>query len=390
MKIAVLIDQLNVGGVEKVAMEEVRTLNDMGHHAELVVLRRKALVDNPFPGLQRLIPITYLDDRLPWFLKGSFRLRPFYFLALFHFTYPILLPWTVSRRKYDLTISHNSYTTITALSFKWLRAIPYVMYVWDPSASIASHVYVRGVLGRIRALTVPLAALLDKTLASNALAVFTSGTSHVGFLRQLTEPSKVRLLAPGRSPRANLPVDRGSYLITVTAWKEGKHLEDLLIALAELGEGELKVAGRWLHESYRLSIDRLIAKLNLSDRIQITGTLAEDELDDLYAGARAVVIPSEERGFGLAALEGAANGCPFIMPSNCGAAGFFEDGVDGMLFPPGDLARLRECAGQMLTDERRAYRMGQHAHELVSTKYTWKRHVQNLLRCVQAEPASPA
>ena len=63
MKIAVLIDQLNVGGVEKVAMEEVQALNGLGHQAELVVLRRKGLVDNPFPELQRPIAISYLDGR---------------------------------------------------------------------------------------------------------------------------------------------------------------------------------------------------------------------------------------------------------------------------------------------------------------------------------------
>src|SRR5438067_5677332 len=101
MKIAVLIDQLNVGGVEKVAMEEVQALNGLGHQAELVVLRRKGLVDNPFPELQRPIAISYLDDRLPSLLTASFRIRPFYFLSLFHFTYPVLLPWAVRRKEYD-------------------------------------------------------------------------------------------------------------------------------------------------------------------------------------------------------------------------------------------------------------------------------------------------
>src|SRR5713226_513880 len=292
MTIAVLIDRLNVGGVEKVAMEEVRALNDMGHDAELVVLRRKGLVANPFPELQRKIPITYLDDRLPNYLTTSFSLRPFYFLSLFHFTYAFLLPWRMRRREYDLVISHNSYTSLTALTLGWIKAIPYVMYVWDPSASIANHVYVRGPLSRIRFLTVRLAAVLDMVLARNAVAVFTSSSYHARFLRQLTKPSKVRLLAPGSRPTTDVPELRGQFLLTATAWKEGKRLEDLLHALAGPGKGDLIVAGRWIHEGYRQSIESLINAIGLADRVEITGEVTEHELNELYAAARAVVITS--------------------------------------------------------------------------------------------------
>ena len=65
MKIGVLIDRLNVGGVEKIAIEEVRALIEAGHDAYLVVLRRKAVVENAFPDLLKDVPVIYLDDRLP-------------------------------------------------------------------------------------------------------------------------------------------------------------------------------------------------------------------------------------------------------------------------------------------------------------------------------------
>jgi glycosyltransferase involved in cell wall biosynthesis len=387
MKIGVLIDRLNVGGVEKVAMEEVRALNDLGHDAELVVLRRRGLVDDPFPELQRRIAISYLDDRLPGFLTTSVPIRPFYFLSLFHFTYPILLPWAVKRREYDLIISHNSYTSLTALTLSWFKAIPYVMYVWDPASSIADYVYARGALGRIRFLTVRLAVVLDKVLAHNARAVFTSGDYYAKFLKTLTAPAKVRLLPPGRHPMGDVPTSRGTYLITVTAWKEGKRLEELLQALAELGEGSLKVAGRWIHEGYRQRIEQLIGESGLGDRVEITGELTEDELDKLYAGARAVVVTSGDKGFGLPALEGASNGCPFIMPSVTGAAAFFEDGVDGLLYPLGDVAKLRECLRRVLSDERQAYKMGHHGRDLVLANYTWHHHVESLLTGQVTAPA---
>ena len=44
MKIGVLIDRLNFGGVEKIAIEEVAALRKINEDAHLLILRRKAVV----------------------------------------------------------------------------------------------------------------------------------------------------------------------------------------------------------------------------------------------------------------------------------------------------------------------------------------------------------
>jgi len=46
MKIGILIDRLNVGGVEKIAVQEVRALKEMNIDATLLVLSRKTIVKN--------------------------------------------------------------------------------------------------------------------------------------------------------------------------------------------------------------------------------------------------------------------------------------------------------------------------------------------------------
>ena len=81
MKIGILIDRLNVGGVEKIAIEQVRSLREEKVDAYLVILRRKAVVSNAFPELLKKIPIIYLDDRLPEILRFSFKFPVFYFFS---------------------------------------------------------------------------------------------------------------------------------------------------------------------------------------------------------------------------------------------------------------------------------------------------------------------
>src|ERR1700730_15121236 len=104
MKIGVLIDRLNVGGIEKIAIEEVKALRELGEDAHLLVLRRAALVEGAFSDLIENVPITYLDDKLPPFLRFSFRIPLFYFFSLFHMTYPVLLAMTVRRGEYDFVL----------------------------------------------------------------------------------------------------------------------------------------------------------------------------------------------------------------------------------------------------------------------------------------------
>ena len=65
----------------------------------------------------------------------------------------------------------------------------------------------------------------------------------------------------------------------------------------------------------------------LALRVRFTGPVDEAELLALYAGARAVLVPSLHEGFGLPAVEGLATGLPVLvsdrgsLPEVAGRAG---------------------------------------------------------------------
>lgn len=79
------------------------------------------------------------------------------------------------------------------------------------------------------------------------------------------------------------------------------------------------------------ALRRLAADLGVAEHVDLTGKVGDDERDRLYAGATAVVFPSQAEGFGFAALEAMARGVPVIasnrtsLPEVVGDAGLLVD-----------------------------------------------------------------
>lgn len=374
MRIAVLIDRLRLGGVEKVAIEEVRAFRKLGEDASLVVLRREGSSFDAFEDIVKDIPLVFLDDRLPRLLQLSVRVPYFYFFSTFHITYALLLPFHVRRDEFDAVLSHGTFTSLTALGLRRIRGIPYLIYVWDPIDYILQAVYRVGPLKAINGALRFVGRAVDRLLVRGSEGVLVSGRSHVPYLERIAGRQVVRLLPPGCNPAASLAAERGDYVLAVTAWKEGKNLEFLLTTMRDIGHGTLYVGGGWVQESYRSRITELIEALGLTDRIRILGHMSEDGLRNLYSRARVTVIPESERGFGLAGLEAAANGCSFVATSDSGVSALFEDREDCRLFEAGDRRQIRSILETFLADEALATRMGRRAWMRARQSLQWHHH----------------
>jgi glycosyltransferase involved in cell wall biosynthesis len=382
MKIGVVIDRLNFGGVEKIAIEEVRALRSIGHDAHLVVLRREPIADTAFNDLLAAasIPLAYLDDCLPRWARLSARVPWFYFFSSFHLTYPVLLAARRRKWDYDILISHNTYTTLTALALRMTRGTPYVYFVWDPITYILVRAYPSGPLRLLRRLLLPLARVVDRRLILGSHCVLVAGSLHAQHLRTLARGRvEVRQVPPGTRPSTTLPSRRSDFFITATAWKEGKRLEDLIRVVAGLPAVRLKVVGQWVHERYLHRIRSLRESLEVTDRVELIGRVSETELIDLYRAARAVITMNEERGFGLATIEAAGHGCPFVAPRGSGAGDYFIHGAHGFLFDADQPCQVGEFIRALADDEALARTMGRQAWEEVCSGFSWEAHARQLL-----------
>lgn len=334
-----------------------------------------------FSSLLDEIPVEYLDDRLPRPLRASFAIPFFSFFSLFHITYPFLLPLLIRHREYRVIISHNSYTTFTAWTLSKTREIPYFMLVWDPIVYILEKAYRGGPIRRLRSILRPIGRWLDSSLLNSAAALILASESHAEYLRGLERKAVPTLLVPpGCDSAEALPPRREEYVLTVTAWKPGKQLEILLRAMENLSDARLVVAGEWVDADYRANIEGLISLLGLADRVTVVGPLSEEALTELYRGARITVICNAERGFGLPALEAAAQGSPFACPPTCGVARYVAAHDGALYFDEGDEAALERIMARLLSDERVAYDLGRRAWKRVREALDWSAQADALHR----------
>ena len=75
---------------------------------------------------------------------------------------------------------------------------------------------------------------------------------------------------------------------------------------------------------------------------EFRGRVDDDELERLYARARALIVPNVEE-FGIAAVEAQASGRPVVAPSAGGTKETVVPGLSGVLVPPGDVDALAEA-----------------------------------------------
>ena len=154
--------------------------------------------------------------------------------------------------------------------------------------------------------------------------------------------------ALGRAP--NVP--RGGYFLFVGTLERRKNLGVLLTAYERLlsrnpNVPELVVAGRATEDAAEW-----LGRMNgppLAGRVRYIGYVAEAERERLYAGARVLILPSLDEGFGLTALEAMSAGIAVVasergsLPEVLGGAGTLVD--------PSDADALSVAIERLLPDE---------------------------------------
>lgn len=129
-----------------------------------------------------------------------------------------------------------------------------------------------------------------------------------------------------------------------------KGTETLLRALALLPEeSALAMYGRG-DAGERERLRGMAAELGIGDRVSF-GSLDSSELGQAYRSLDCVVFPSEwPEPFGLVPLEAMECGVPVVATGVGGSADITVDGVNSILFRPGDPAGLADAVRRLAED----------------------------------------
>jgi glycosyltransferase involved in cell wall biosynthesis len=124
--------------------------------------------------------------------------------------------------------------------------------------------------------------------------------------------------------------------------------------------------------------------------VRLAGQLDPDACAAAMAAARAVVLPSAwEETFGLAAVEAMALGVAPVAAAHGAFPELITDGVDGVLFRPGDPAALAEVLGRADANRAEFEEYGAQARKTYEQRFDPADSLQGLLEIYRYAIANP-
>jgi glycosyltransferase involved in cell wall biosynthesis len=115
-------------------------------------------------------------------------------------------------------------------------------------------------------------------------------------------------------------------------------VEDVTLLIA--GEGDQQAA-----------LERDVAELGLTERVEFLGALPRERVVELFAAADASILSSTWENFPHTVVEALAVGTPVIATATGGVGEVVQDGENGLLVPLGDSKALGDAVRRYFGDE---------------------------------------
>ncbi|MFH0881345.1 MAG: glycosyltransferase family 4 protein [Lentisphaerota bacterium] len=147
--------------------------------------------------------------------------------------------------------------------------------------------------------------------------------------------------------------------------------EALLVVVGDDAKASLVHA-----ERMKDAIARTIEALDLGGHVLLRGSLKDEELLRLYFRADVFVlpcleIPGDVEGFGIVFLEAALGGAPCVATRTGGIPEAVEDGVTGLLAPPGDFEEIGKLITRLFRDEDLCRNLASAGAERAKNHFSW-------------------
>jgi len=170
-------------------------------------------------------------------------------------------------------------------------------------------------------------------------------------------------------------------LITIGRLIPLKRIDQIIKIIPQLDNVKLIVAGDGPEKK---PLERLVASLNLRDRVLLTGQVSQEEVPIYLRASDVFVLNSETEGLSHVLLEAMAVGVPIIATGAGGNPEVVEDGVNGLLIPIGDQEKLTEAILRVLQDRELAGEFVKRSRDKAARIFSWDVMVERTLDVFQA------
>jgi glycosyltransferase involved in cell wall biosynthesis len=217
---------------------------------------------------------------------------------------------------------------------------------------------------------------LDTEMLGECRAIFSNARNTAARLQKYNGLSAEPLYHPSRLSARLRAGEFGNYVLSVGRIESVKRVDLIVKAMAHADPGvRLVIAG---DGTQRGNVERAAHEHGVSDRITFLGTVNDEQLIELYAGALAVAYPPFDEDFGYVTLEAFLARKPVITCTDSGGpTEFVVDGVNGWICEP-DPAALAWAIDAAAADRARVARMGDAGHARAAA-VTWDGVIEKLV-----------
>jgi glycosyltransferase involved in cell wall biosynthesis len=351
MRILQLIDSLEAGGAERMAVSFANALSEKISMSALVATRQEGILKNE---LAEKVSYLFLNKKRTIDLKSIFRLRSFvqknkisivhahgtsFFLAfLLKLIYPkIKIIW---HEHYGGRVHQSRMDNLTLLFSSFLFS----------SVFVVNHQlegWVKKNLFRTKVCYIPNFATFSKVFKN---ATFLEGN----------DKKRIVCLANLKNPK--------NHIVILIAFKELK--------LHKLG-WSLHLIGKEYDDSYSIEIKNFIVEHELENSIFIYGS--KNDIQHILGQATIGILASTAEGFPVTLLEYGLAKLP-VVSTNVGYCSLIaKDNFSGLLFEPTNVSQIKEKLDKMISEKVLRIKLGLNLHDFVLENYSKEKVIVLLL-----------
>jgi phosphatidyl-myo-inositol dimannoside synthase len=160
-----------------------------------------------------------------------------------------------------------------------------------------------------------------------------------------------------------------------------KYLIEAIELVNRTTEASLTIVGEG---SEKCNLEALVKEKGLVDKVNFTGKITQAQLEDFYGNCDIFALPAitdskgDTEGLGVVLLEAMAYRKPVIGSELGGIPDIIKNGLNGLLVPEKDSAKLAEAILQILQKPEMAKRFGEAGLQFVNANFSWDKIINDI------------
>jgi glycosyltransferase involved in cell wall biosynthesis len=226
-------------------------------------------------------------------------------------------------------------------------------------------------------------AWLVRRLLRSAQRVVVLGTGWRELLSAWADPARIAVVPNGvpLGEQVTPAADGPFRILCLASYQAPKGQEDLLRAVAALDVARpvrVELLGPEGEPGRQRRLLDLAAELGLAD-VDVPGPVTGAAKTERLAAAHCFCLPSYDEGLPMSMLEAMAVGLPVVVTRVGAIPEAIDDGHEGLLFEPGDVAALSRLLARLVTEPEAAAALGAAGRARLARDFSLDHSAQLLL-----------